>query len=73
MWKIMKQCTDPIGAGCSHIYRQITDTTLKYTGTYIYTIYISTEWKEIFFDAGFSDDYKSMPVLGPYSVIEIYP
>jgi hypothetical protein len=32
-----------------------------------------SEWKEIFSDAGFSDDYKIMPVLGPYSVIEIYP
>ncbi|WVZ83668.1 hypothetical protein U9M48_030794 [Paspalum notatum var. saurae] len=31
------------------------------------------EWKKIFSDAGFSDDYKIMPVLGPYSVIEIYP
>ncbi|KAG2558712.1 hypothetical protein PVAP13_8NG345900 [Panicum virgatum] len=31
------------------------------------------EWKRIFSDAGFSDDYKIMPVLGPYSVIEIYP
>uniref|UniRef100_A0ACD5WJX2 Uncharacterized protein n=1 Tax=Avena sativa TaxID=4498 RepID=A0ACD5WJX2_AVESA len=32
-----------------------------------------SEWKGIFSDAGFSDDYKIMPVLGPYSVIEIYP
>ncbi|KAF7005793.1 hypothetical protein CFC21_020893 [Triticum aestivum] len=31
------------------------------------------EWKRIFSDAGFSDDYKILPVLGPYSVIEIYP
>jgi hypothetical protein len=31
------------------------------------------EWKKIFSDAGFSDDYKIMPVLGPFSVIEIYP
>ncbi|KAL6651998.1 hypothetical protein ACP70R_010923 [Stipagrostis hirtigluma subsp. patula] len=31
------------------------------------------EWRKIFSDAGFSDDYKIMPVLGPYSVIEIYP
>jgi len=31
------------------------------------------EWKKIFSDAGFSDDYKIMPVLGPYSVIELYP
>lgn len=32
-----------------------------------------SEWKRIFSDAGFSDNYKIMPVLGPYSVIEIYP
>lgn len=32
-----------------------------------------SEWKKIFVDAGFSDNYKLMPVLGPYSVIEIYP
>nr|XP_051183922.1 acetylserotonin O-methyltransferase 1-like [Lolium perenne] len=32
-----------------------------------------SEWKAIFSDAGFSGDYKIMPVLGPYSVIEIYP
>ncbi|VAI52670.1 unnamed protein product [Triticum turgidum subsp. durum] len=32
-----------------------------------------SEWKRIFSDAGFSDDYKIMPVLGPLSVIEIYP
>ncbi|CAM0958702.1 unnamed protein product [Alopecurus aequalis] len=32
-----------------------------------------TEWKAVFFDAGFSEDYKIMPVLGPYSVIDIYP
>ncbi|CAL5032781.1 unnamed protein product [Urochloa decumbens] len=31
------------------------------------------EWQKIFSDAGFSDDYKIMPVLGPFSVIEIYP
>jgi hypothetical protein len=31
------------------------------------------EWKKIFSDAGFSDYYKIMPVLGPLSVIEIYP
>ncbi|TVU13582.1 hypothetical protein EJB05_40642 [Eragrostis curvula] len=31
------------------------------------------EWRKIFSDGGFSDDYKIMPVLGPYSVIEIYP
>ncbi|XP_062225317.1 acetylserotonin O-methyltransferase 1-like [Phragmites australis] len=31
------------------------------------------EWKKIFSDAGFSDDYKIMPILGPLSVIEIYP
>uniref|UniRef100_A0A0A9HF18 Zrp4 n=1 Tax=Arundo donax TaxID=35708 RepID=A0A0A9HF18_ARUDO len=30
-------------------------------------------WKKIFSDAGFSDNYKIMPVLGPLSVIEIYP
>jgi acetylserotonin O-methyltransferase, plant len=30
-------------------------------------------WKKIFADAGFSDDYKIMPILGPLSVIEIYP
>jgi hypothetical protein len=32
-----------------------------------------SEWKAIFSDAGLSGDYKIMPVLGPYSVIEIYP
>jgi hypothetical protein len=32
-----------------------------------------TQWKRIFSDAGFSDNCKFMPVLGPYSVIEIYP
>ncbi|CAM0906669.1 unnamed protein product [Alopecurus aequalis] len=32
-----------------------------------------SEWKRIFSDAGFSENYKLMPVLGPYSVIEIYP
>ncbi|EMS65724.1 O-methyltransferase ZRP4 [Triticum urartu] len=32
-----------------------------------------SEWKKIFSDAGFGDDYKIMPVLGPLSVIEIYP
>uniref|UniRef100_A0A0D9XI04 O-methyltransferase domain-containing protein n=1 Tax=Leersia perrieri TaxID=77586 RepID=A0A0D9XI04_9ORYZ len=31
------------------------------------------EWKNIFCAAGFSHDYKIMPVLGPFSVIEIYP
>ncbi|TVU26326.1 hypothetical protein EJB05_28865, partial [Eragrostis curvula] len=31
------------------------------------------EWKKIFSEAGFSNDYKIMPVMGPYSVIEIYP
>ncbi|XP_062224737.1 acetylserotonin O-methyltransferase 1-like [Phragmites australis] len=31
------------------------------------------EWKKIFSDAGFSADYKIMPILGPLSVIEIYP
>ncbi|GJN27900.1 hypothetical protein PR202_gb15963 [Eleusine coracana subsp. coracana] len=31
------------------------------------------EWKRIFSAAGFNDDYKIMPVLGPLSVIEIYP
>jgi len=32
-----------------------------------------SEWKRIFSDAGFGEDYKIMPVLGPLSVIEIYP
>jgi len=32
-----------------------------------------SEWKGIFSEAGFSDDYQIMPILGPYSVIEIYP
>ncbi|KAI4966285.1 hypothetical protein ZWY2020_041861 [Hordeum vulgare] len=32
-----------------------------------------SEWKRIFSDAGFGQDYKIMPVLGPLSVIEIYP
>ncbi|TVU13589.1 hypothetical protein EJB05_40649 [Eragrostis curvula] len=32
-----------------------------------------SEWKKIISNAGFSDDYKIMPVLGPFSVIEIYP
>ncbi|KAL6844554.1 hypothetical protein ACP4OV_026227 [Aristida adscensionis] len=31
------------------------------------------EWRKIFSDAGFSDDCKIMPILGPYAVIEIYP
>ena len=31
------------------------------------------EWKKILSDAGFTDDCKIMPVLGPFSVIEIYP
>ncbi|TVU13520.1 hypothetical protein EJB05_40646 [Eragrostis curvula] len=31
------------------------------------------EWKMIFSKAGFSDDYNILPVLGPFSVIEIYP
>jgi acetylserotonin O-methyltransferase, plant len=31
------------------------------------------EWKKIFSAAGFSNDYKIMPVLGPLTVIEIYP
>uniref|UniRef100_A0A0A9GF16 O-methyltransferase domain-containing protein n=1 Tax=Arundo donax TaxID=35708 RepID=A0A0A9GF16_ARUDO len=31
------------------------------------------EWKKIFSDAGFSDDYKITPILGPLSVIELYP
>ncbi|VAH24747.1 unnamed protein product [Triticum turgidum subsp. durum] len=45
----------------------------------LFTMYITgverdeIEWKRIFSDAGFSDDYKILPVLGPYSVIEIYP
>ncbi|XP_062181732.1 acetylserotonin O-methyltransferase 3-like [Phragmites australis] len=30
------------------------------------------EWKKIFSDAGFSD-YKITPVMGPISVIEVYP
>jgi hypothetical protein len=30
------------------------------------------EWKKIFLDAGFSD-YKITPVMGPISVIEVYP
>jgi len=30
------------------------------------------EWKKIFVDAGFSD-YKITPVMGPISVIEVYP
>jgi len=30
------------------------------------------EWKNILSDAGFSDDCKIMPVLGPFSVIDIY-
>ena len=31
------------------------------------------EWKKIFLNAGFGSDYKVLPVLGPRSVIEIYP
>uniref|UniRef100_A0A0E0M5S6 O-methyltransferase domain-containing protein n=1 Tax=Oryza punctata TaxID=4537 RepID=A0A0E0M5S6_ORYPU len=31
------------------------------------------QWKKIFCAAGFSNDYKIMPVVGPLSVIEIYP
>ncbi|XP_052134667.1 acetylserotonin O-methyltransferase 1-like [Oryza glaberrima] len=31
------------------------------------------EWKMIFSAAGFSNDYKILPVLGPLSIIEIYP
>jgi acetylserotonin O-methyltransferase, plant len=30
------------------------------------------DWKKIFFDAGFSD-YKITPVMGPISVIEVFP
>lgn len=30
------------------------------------------EWKKIFFDAGFSD-YKITSVMGPISIIEVYP
>ncbi|KAL7250652.1 hypothetical protein ACSBR1_012637 [Camellia fascicularis] len=30
------------------------------------------EWAKLFFDAGFSD-YKSTPVLGLRSLIEVYP
>ena len=30
------------------------------------------EWKKIFCDAGFSD-YKITPVIGPISLIEVYP
>lgn len=32
-----------------------------------------SEWKNIFSDAGFGNDYKIMPILGPLAVIEIYP
>lgn len=32
-----------------------------------------SEWKRIFSDAGFGEDYKILPVLGPLSVMEIYP
>jgi hypothetical protein len=28
------------------------------------------DWQKIFSDAGFSDDYEIMPVLGPFSVID---
>ncbi|KAF8665935.1 hypothetical protein HU200_054020 [Digitaria exilis] len=31
------------------------------------------DWKNIFSDAGFGGDCKIMPILGPLSVIEIYP
>ncbi|XP_006657087.1 acetylserotonin O-methyltransferase 1-like [Oryza brachyantha] len=31
------------------------------------------ELKKIFTAAGFSEDYKIMPVVGPFSLIEIYP
>jgi len=31
------------------------------------------EWKCLFHNAGFSSDYKELPVLGPRSIIEIYP
>lgn len=30
------------------------------------------EWKKIIFEAGFSD-YKILPVLGVWSIIEVYP
>lgn len=31
------------------------------------------EWKKLFNDAGFGNDYKTLTVLGPRSIIEIYP
>jgi hypothetical protein len=42
MWKIMKQCTDPIGAGCSHIYRRIYRYNPEIHGDlYLYNIYLN--------------------------------
>ncbi|XP_021739975.1 trans-resveratrol di-O-methyltransferase-like [Chenopodium quinoa] len=31
------------------------------------------QWKYLFINAGFSDDYRILPILGPRSVIEVYP
>jgi hypothetical protein len=43
VWKIMKQCTDPIGAGCSRIYRQIYRYNPEIHGDlYLYNIYLNT-------------------------------
>jgi hypothetical protein len=43
MWKIMKQCTGPIGAGCSHIYRRIYRYNPEIHGDlYLYNIYLNT-------------------------------
>jgi hypothetical protein len=38
----MKQCTDPIGAGCSHIYRRIYRYNPEIHGDlYLYNIYLN--------------------------------
>ena len=42
MWRIMKQCTGPIGAGCSRIYRQIYRYNPEIHGDlYLYNIYLN--------------------------------
>jgi hypothetical protein len=40
----MKQCADPIGAGCSHIYRRIYRYNPEIHGDlYLYNIYLNNE------------------------------
>jgi hypothetical protein len=47
MWKIMKQCTCPIGAGYSHIYRRIYRYNPEIHGDlYLYNIYLNTAFEK---------------------------